>query len=170
MVEHDGIFIGLGSNLGDRERHIRDALRELEEQGDIRVVAVSELHETEPVGGAPGQPRYLNGAAELATRLGPHELLRRMHAVEDRHGRVREVVNGPRTLDLDLLIHRDQLIDEPELSVPHPRMWKRVFVLLPLAEVCDLPRLAAARRLALSAQTEACDDVRRHSGTREALA
>ncbi len=142
-----GIFIALGSNLGDRAAHIRDALRELAEAGDIRVLACSTLHETDPVGGPPGQPLYLNAVAELATELEPRALLKRMREIEQRHGRDRTVRNGPRTLDLDLLLYRDRVLAEPDLTVPHPRMWEREFVMRPLREVCDPARLAAARRL-----------------------
>jgi 2-amino-4-hydroxy-6-hydroxymethyldihydropteridine diphosphokinase len=138
MVDQGGIFIGLGSNLGDRAGHIRDALRELAEAGDIRVVACSRVHETEPVGGPPGQPPYLNAVAELATDLAPRDLLVRLLEIERRHGRQRGVPNGPRTLDLDLLLYRDLVVDEPDLCVPHPRMWQRSFVMEPLAEICQL--------------------------------
>ncbi len=143
-----GVFIALGSNLGDRAGHIEEALRELEERGDIRVVARSGLHETDPVGGPSGQPRYLNAAAEVATALPAHELLARLQAIEQRHGRERAVRHGPRTLDLDLLLYRERVIEEPGLTVPHPRMWARDFVLVPLREICPADRLEAARRLA----------------------
>lgn len=142
-----GVFIALGSNVGDRERHIRDALRELAEQGDVTVVARSTLHETAPVGGPPNQPDFLNAAAELATELSPRVLLERLQAIEARHGRQREVVNGPRTLDLDLLLYRDRVLSEPGLIVPHPRMWARDFVMRPLAEICTPDRLSEARAL-----------------------
>jgi 2-amino-4-hydroxy-6-hydroxymethyldihydropteridine diphosphokinase len=135
MVTNRGIFIGLGSNLGDRAGHIRDGLRELAEQGDIAVVACSRLHETDPVGGPSGQPRYLNAVAELATDLAPRDLLARLLEIERRHGRQRSVPNAPRTLDLDLLLYRDREIDEPGLHVPHPRMQDRPFVMEPLAEI-----------------------------------
>lgn len=138
MVDQGGIFIGLGSNLGDRAGHIRDALRELAEASDIRVVACSRVHETEPVGGPPGQPPYLNAVAELATDLAPRDVLVRLLEIERRHGRQRGVPNGPRTLDLDLLLYRDLAVDEPDLRVPHPRMWERSFVMEPLAEICQL--------------------------------
>ena len=138
--------MALGSNLGDRAQHIRDALRELAEAGDIRIVACSSLRETEPVGGPAGQPRFLNAVAELATALEPRALLERMQEIEQRHARRRGVVNGPRTLDLDLLLYNDQVVDAPDLCVPHPRMWQRAFVMEPLAEVCDAGRLAAVRR------------------------
>ncbi len=147
MVGVGGIFIALGSNLGDRAGHIRSALRELEEAGDVRVLRCSSLRETEPTGGPPGQPMYLNAVAELQTELSPADLLARLGEIEQRHGRERTVRNGPRTLDLDLLLYRDQVIDEPELTVPHPRMWQRRFVTEPLAEICDAQRLAAARAL-----------------------
>jgi 2-amino-4-hydroxy-6-hydroxymethyldihydropteridine diphosphokinase len=136
-----GVFIGLGSNLGDREATIRSALRELEGQNDIRVVCCSALHETEPVGGPPGQPCYLNAVAELETSLSPRELLGRLLAIEQRHGRQRSVPDGARTLDLDLLLCGERVIDEPDLIVPHPRMWERSFVMQPLAEICDVDSL-----------------------------
>ena len=142
-----GIYIALGSNLGDRASHIRTALAELEEQGDIRVVRCSSLHETAPVGGPPGQGMFLNAAAELDTELSPQVLLERMLVLEARHDRVRTVRNGARTLDLDLLLYRDRRLNEPELIVPHPRMWERPFVMEPLAEICPAVRLAAAREL-----------------------
>jgi 2-amino-4-hydroxy-6-hydroxymethyldihydropteridine diphosphokinase len=154
MTSTGGIYIGLGSNLGDRERHLWDALRELASQGDVRVLACSSLHETDPVGGPPDQPRFLNAVAELESRLTPDELLARLHAIEDRHGRVRAVANGPRTLDLDLLLYRDQVRRAPALHVPHPRMWQRDFVLRPLAEICPPEKLAAARRLADGPESE----------------
>lgn len=130
-----GIFIGLGSNLGAREDHLRSALDELSQGGDIRVLRCSAFYETDPVGGPPGQNRYLNAVAELDTELAPRSLLERMQAIEARHGRVRTVPNAPRTLDLDLLLYRDHVLDEPGLIVPHPRMWQRQFVTQPLAEL-----------------------------------
>ncbi|MFQ5806632.1 MAG: 2-amino-4-hydroxy-6-hydroxymethyldihydropteridine diphosphokinase [Phycisphaerae bacterium] len=150
----DGIFIALGSNLGDREGIINSALRELEEQNDIRVVRCSRLHETEPVGGPPGQRRYLNAVAELETKLPPRELLMRLLAVERRHGRQRSVPNAPRTLDLDLLLYGERVIDERNLTVPHPRMWERPFVMQPLREICD-PKTLEQRRNALRSRARA---------------
>ncbi len=135
-------FVGLGANLGDREATIRAALAALAEEDGIDVVAVSTLRETDPVGVGP-QPRYLNGVAELKTSLLPRELLDRMLATEQRFGRVRVPgEHGPRTLDLDLLLYGDERIDEPGLTVPHPRLLERTFVLEPLAELgVDLPGL-----------------------------
>ena len=171
MVARGGVFIALGSNLGQRQQHIADALRELAAAGDVTVLACSSLHDTEPCGGPPDQPHYLNAVAELATELEPHDLLRRLNEIEARHGRQRTVPNGPRTLDLDLLIYRDQTIATPDLCVPHPRMWQRPFVMLPLAEVCDAARLAAARSLhPTTANLEAGCHVRRSANGTKALA
>ena len=128
-------YVGLGANLGDRERTLHAAVDALAAQEGIEVVAVSTLRETEPVG-VGEQPLYLNGVAALATTLTARELLDRLLAVEQRFGRVRVPdEHGPRTLDLDLLLYGDEVIDEPELQVPHPRLHERRFVLEPLAEL-----------------------------------
>jgi 2-amino-4-hydroxy-6-hydroxymethyldihydropteridine diphosphokinase len=128
-------FVGLGANLGDREATIRAGLDALAEDDGIEIVAVSTLRETEPVGVGP-QPLFLNGAAELETTLSARELLDRLLATEQRFGRVRVPgEHGPRTLDLDLLLYGDEQINEPGLTVPHPRLHERPFVLEPLAEL-----------------------------------
>jgi 2-amino-4-hydroxy-6-hydroxymethyldihydropteridine diphosphokinase len=129
-------YVGLGANLGDRERTLQAAVDALAAEEGIEVVAVSTLRETAPVG-VGEQPTYLNGAAELDTTLTARELLDRLLAVERRLGRVRiPGEHGPRTLDLDLLLYgRDGVIDEPGLTVPHPRLAERRFVLEPLAEL-----------------------------------
>jgi len=128
-------YVGLGSNLGDREATLRKAIRLLGLLDGVEVVAVSSFHETEPVGGPPGQPRFLNAAAWLRVELGPEELLDRLLALEARLGRVRRERWGPRTLDLDLLLYDDRTIMSDRLTVPHPRMHRRGFVLAPLAEI-----------------------------------
>ncbi len=128
-------YVGLGANLGDRERTLREAVDALGAEEGIEVAAVSTLRETDPVG-VGEQPRFLNGVAALETSLGARELLDRLLAVEQRFGRVRVPgEHGPRTLDLDLLLYGDETIDEPGLAVPHPRMHERRFVLEPLAEL-----------------------------------
>jgi 2-amino-4-hydroxy-6-hydroxymethyldihydropteridine diphosphokinase len=129
--------IALGSNLGDRAANLRDALDRLDGAPGIGVVRASEPIETEPVGPT-GQGRYLNAAAELSTTLTPRALLAALLAVEREMGRDRSasaVRWGPRTIDLDLLLLGDARIDEPGLSVPHPRMHERHFVLAPLAAI-----------------------------------
>ncbi|MGE3181141.1 MAG: 2-amino-4-hydroxy-6-hydroxymethyldihydropteridine diphosphokinase [Phycisphaerae bacterium] len=145
MVATGGIYIGLGSNVGDRKKHILDALSELAQRGDVKVLQRSALHETDPVGGPEGQEKYLNCVAEVATALSPDELLKRMQTIENEHGRERTVANGPRTLDLDLLIYRDHAATSKSLTIPHPRMWARAFVMEPLREICPASRLADLR-------------------------
>lgn len=132
-----GVFIGLGSNLGDRRRHIQSALQELNRRPGVRVLRVSSLLENPALGGPSGQPDYLNAVAELDTTLSPHELLTVLQAIEDAHGRVRDLPDGPRTLDLDLLLYRDVSLCEAGLEVPHPRMRARAFVMGPLAELME---------------------------------
>ncbi len=128
-------YVGLGANLGRREQTLRAALEALDGRNGVRVVRASSTIETDPVGGPPGQPPYLNAAAELRTTLAPEPLLRALQAVEDAFGRTREVRWGPRTLDLDLLLYGDRVIETPALTVPHPRMHERRFVLEPLCEI-----------------------------------
>jgi 2-amino-4-hydroxy-6-hydroxymethyldihydropteridine diphosphokinase len=123
-------FVALGSNLGDREATIRAALARLD-----GVVAVSRLRDTDPVG-FEDQPTFLNGVAALETELPPRALLDRLLEVERSLGRTREGPRfGPRTIDLDLLVHGDLELDEPGLTIPHPRLHERRFVLEPLADL-----------------------------------
>jgi 2-amino-4-hydroxy-6-hydroxymethyldihydropteridine diphosphokinase len=133
-------FLGLGSNLGDREAHLQHAIEQLP-----AVVAVSPIYETEPVGGPEGQGPYLNAVVELDTELTPRQLLEiAQHLEKDAH-RVRKERWGPRTLDVDVLLVGDLKVNEPDLVVPHPRMWERDFVLRPLADLA--PELVSDRRL-----------------------
>ena len=129
-------FVGLGANVGDPPRAIREALSQLTREDGIRVAKVSGLRETDPVG-YEDQPRFLNGAAELETSLSARELLERLLAIERRLGRVRGDGPrfGPRTIDLDLLLYGEETIDEPALQIPHPRLHERRFALEPLAEL-----------------------------------
>jgi 2-amino-4-hydroxy-6-hydroxymethyldihydropteridine diphosphokinase len=137
-------YVGLGANLGDRERTLREAVAALAAEEGIEVVAVSALRETEPVG-VGQQPLFLNGAAALETTLGAGELLGRLLAVEQRFGRIRVPgEHAPRTLDLDLLLYGDEQIEEAGLTLPHPRLHERRFVLEPLAELD--PGLVVPRR------------------------
>ncbi len=125
-------YLGLGSNLGDRRAHLRAAVAALPD-----VVAVSPVYETEPLGGPPGQQPYLNLVVELDTDLSPRDLLAVGNQLEETAGRVREEVGGPRTLDVDVLVVGDLVVNEPDLVVPHPRMWRRRFVLAPLADLAE---------------------------------
>ncbi|MFW6163766.1 MAG: 2-amino-4-hydroxy-6-hydroxymethyldihydropteridine diphosphokinase [Planctomycetota bacterium] len=128
-------YIGLGSNLGDRRGALAAAVERLAASDGIVVAAVSTLHETEPVGGPPGQGMFLNAAAELRTSLAPEALLGRLLAVEASLGRVRRERWGPRTVDLDLLLYDGRVVETARLTLPHPRLHERRFVLAPLAEI-----------------------------------
>ena len=148
-------WIGLGSNLGDRRAHLDRSVREIAALPGVELARVSSWIETDPVGGPPDQPRYLNGALSVDTTRSARELLDACQAIERAHGRdrSRELRHGPRTLDLDLLLFGRERIDEPGLRVPHPALEARAFVLAPLAEIdpeLELPGCArtAAERLA----------------------
>jgi len=127
------VFLGLGSNLGDREAAIGGALARLAARG-VSVRARSSTWLTEPVGGPP-QGFFLNAAAGVETALAPRELLAAALEVEREMGRVRAERNGPRTIDVDVLLYGDRRVDEPGLTLPHPRLHERRFVLVPLAEI-----------------------------------
>jgi 2-amino-4-hydroxy-6-hydroxymethyldihydropteridine diphosphokinase len=128
-------YVGLGANLGDREGALRAAVEALDATEGVTVVGVSSFRETDPVDYL-DQPRFLNGAAAVETTLGPRELLDALLAVERSLGRTRDGPRfGPRTIDLDLLVYGDEAVDEPGLTVPHPRLHERAFALEPLAEL-----------------------------------
>ena len=127
--------IGIGANLGDRRANIAAALEALAAAGGITGVRCSSLHETAAVGGPAGQGPYLNAAACFEATLSPQALLELLQQVEQAGGRVRDERWGPRTIDLDLLLYGQAVIDSPSLTVPHPRMHLRRFVLAPLAEL-----------------------------------
>ena len=130
-------YVGFGSNMGDRERMLWSAVHMLAFNPEVEVVAVSSIRETDPVGFA-DQPRFLNAAVALDTELEPRALLELLMAVERELGRTRDGPRfGPRTIDLDLLLYGDEILAEPGLTVPHPRLHERRFVLEPLAELDD---------------------------------
>ena len=136
-------YVALGSNLGDRHAHLAAALLALAALPATRLVASSPVYETAPLGPA-GQQDYLNAAARLETGLAPHTLLDALLAIEQTRGRLRRERWGPRTLDLDLLLHGETTLADPRLTLPHPAMLTRAFVLTPL---CDLaPELVLAGR------------------------
>ena len=128
-------FIGLGSNIGNREWNLRIALERLEGLLDTDVVRVSQFHETDPVGGPP-QGKYLNAVVQLQTAFGPEVLLKRLQEIEQLLGRPLQHLHwGPRVIDLDLLLFEKLVLETSQLTLPHPRMHERPFVLLPLAEL-----------------------------------
>jgi 2-amino-4-hydroxy-6-hydroxymethyldihydropteridine diphosphokinase len=126
-------YLSLGSNLGDREGNLREAIARLGELGSVS--RVSAIYETEPVEVAGQQPWFLNCAAAVETELTPLEFLKRMLAIEQAMGRKRIKPKGPRTIDMDIIFFGDDVLDTKEISVPHPAMQHRRFVLAPLAEI-----------------------------------
>ena len=149
------VYVGLGSNLGDREQTIRGALARIEADPEIDVVAVSSLRETDPVGYT-DQPKFVNGAAALRTQLSPKALLERLLQIEREMGRERSGPRyGPRTIDVDLLLYGSEEVDEPGLRIPHPRLAEREFVLEPLAELdsdLEVPGRGSVRALLAALQ------------------
>lgn len=146
MPESVVAFLALGSNLGDRLAVLQRAVDLLAGIEGIEVLRSSRVYETEPVG--PPQPRYLNAVLEVRTRLAPGELLAACLGVEDALGRVRAERWGPRTVDVDVLTYGEEEIDGPDLTVPHPRMHERGFVLVPLLELTPDPPLPGGRHVA----------------------
>jgi 2-amino-4-hydroxy-6-hydroxymethyldihydropteridine diphosphokinase len=130
------VYIGLGSNIEDREFYLTEAIRLLHKHPDIQIRRCSSIYETDPVGFTE-QAAFLNMVIKVETGLEPAELFSYMLAVEQQLGRVRDIRFGPRTIDLDLLLYGQKELNQPELLVPHPRMAERAFVLIPLLEIAD---------------------------------
>ena len=143
-------YIGLGSNLNGPARQLEDTFAELDQIPETRLIKRSSLYRSAPFGGVE-QPDFVNAAAALLTQLRPHDLLRELQRLEKARGRERVGVRwGPRILDLDLLVYSDQMIGDPELTVPHPGIGERNFVLLPLSEIApnlSIPGLGPVGRL-----------------------
>ncbi len=132
------VYLGLGSNLGDREAHLGAALSALARLRRTKLLRSAPVYETRPVGGPAGQGLFLNTACEVATALAPEEFLREIHAIERGVGRLREREAerwGPRVIDIDILFWGDAVMEEDDLIIPHPRLAERAFVLLPLADL-----------------------------------
>lgn len=147
-------YLGLGSNLGDRRTNLEAAIASLD-WGDVRVIARSQVYETEPVGGPSDQPRYLNMVIGVDTAMRCRDLFERCQAIEAALGRERDREQrwGPRTIDIDLLVFGDETVDDADLVVPHPRMHERAFVLIPLAEIAPdvvIPHHGSAGELCAS--------------------
>ena len=159
-------YLGLGSNLGDRLASLEQAARLLEAEQGVDVVRSSSVYASDPVGGPP-QPEYLNAVVEVMTDLGPDELLAACQRVESTLGRVRAERWGPRTIDIDVLAYDELERHDPELTLPHPRLLERAFVLVPLLEVAPELRLPDGRRVTLSSSAAG---VRRFASPLEAPA
>lgn len=141
------MFIGLGANIGDPLAQIRRALSILAAMPRTRLLRQSSLYRNPPVGYL-DQPEFVNAVAEIETRLTPRDLLDRLLALERAHGRVRDYPNAPRTLDLDILLYGEREMHEPGLTIPHPRMLERAFVLVPLAEIAPDAIVPGSGRIA----------------------
>jgi 2-amino-4-hydroxy-6-hydroxymethyldihydropteridine diphosphokinase len=148
-------YVGLGSNLGDPRRQLDAAIEDLKAIPGTSVSLVSGRYKSAPVGNL-DQPDFINAVARLDTGLAPEALLERLQDIERRHGRERPFPGAPRTLDLDLLLYGDQVLDTPRLTVPHPRMHERRFVLAPLAEIA--PEAAVPGRGSARALLAACPE------------
>lgn len=128
------VYLGIGSNIGDKLQYLASAVRQLKGRRSILVKEVSSIYETEPVG-IEGQPEFLNAAVRIETSLGPLELLQQLKALEAQLGRRQSVRWGPREIDIDILLYGDLVLNEPPLTIPHREMHNRKFVLRPLAEI-----------------------------------
>lgn len=127
-------YIAFGSNLGDKKQHINDALKIIDEHAEIHLTKKSSIIETEPWG-YKNQDHFLNGAIEIQTSLSAEELMKTLLEIESKLGRIRDIKNGPRTIDLDIIFFDDQISDDEFITLPHPRMHEREFVLKPLVEL-----------------------------------
>ncbi|MED3662416.1 2-amino-4-hydroxy-6-hydroxymethyldihydropteridine diphosphokinase [Ureibacillus sp. FSL K6-8385] len=132
------VYLSLGTNLGDREKHLKEAIKLLQQQEGIVIQKVSPIYETAPVGYV-NQPSFLNMALYAQTTLTPFELLEKCQSIEHDLGRVRTIRWGPRTIDLDILLYNNDNIESEKLIIPHPRMFERAFVLVPLMDVAKKP-------------------------------
>lgn len=152
-------YVGLGANLGDAQATVRAAMAALAELPQTRLLAASSLYRSAPVGYL-DQPDFINAVAAIETELAPHALLDGLLSIEQQHGRQRSFRNAPRTLDMDLLLYGERQLHDERLTVPHPRMLERAFVLLPLAQLA--PGLQLPDGHALAALVAACDQTGLH--------
>lgn len=159
------VYLGLGSNLNDRERNIGHAVELIGEHPQIELLRVSSMYETSPVG-YKDQPDFVNAVALIETALSPRELLDAVHAVEELIGRKRTFRWGPRVIDIDILLYGSETVDEEGLKIPHPMMMKRRFVLEPLAEIAPGLALPDGRTAAEAARSAAEEDSAEKEGVR----
>jgi 2-amino-4-hydroxy-6-hydroxymethyldihydropteridine diphosphokinase len=143
------IFIGLGSNLDNPQQKIKDAIILISEIDDVNITATSSLYETPPVGFL-NQPNFINAVVKISSSINYNDLLTKLFDIEHIFGRIRKEKNGPRTLDLDILLFDDLILESESLSIPHPRMHERLFVLIPLLEISpiiQIPKYGSANNL-----------------------
>ena len=130
----NNIFIALGSNLGNPKEMVKNGILSIKNIGGVRILSESSLYETPPVG-ILNQPNFINAVVKIDSNLSPYELLNKLLKIENTAGRIRVNKNGPRTLDLDILLFDNLILNEKKLTIPHPRMHERLFVLLPLKDI-----------------------------------
>jgi len=128
-------YLGVGTNLGNRRKNIKEAIKKINTLKDTRVIKESKVFKSSPVGGPAGQPNYLNSALKIQTKILALNLLKELKKIENEMGRIKTVRFGPRLIDLDILLYGDQLIRTKALTIPHPRMFARDFVIQPLSQV-----------------------------------
>lgn len=128
-------YLGIGSNLGDRKRNIMQAVKKINALKDTEVIKLSKIIETDAVGGPANQNKFLNAVLKIKTDLAPFVLLKKLKKIEKELGRTRAIRHGPRTIDLDILLYGNRIINRKNLIIPHPRMFERDFVIRPLLEV-----------------------------------
>ena len=153
------VVLALGSNLGERNDTLSEAVGDLVDPPEVRLLDVSPIVQTKAVGGPPGQPDFLNMVITVETSLSPLDLLAHCHAVENKHHRVREVRWGPRTLDVDIITYGDLRSDDPVLTLPHPRAASRAFVLYPWSLIEPAATLEGERISALAARADDFEDL-----------
>ncbi|WP_284976690.1 2-amino-4-hydroxy-6-hydroxymethyldihydropteridine diphosphokinase [Arthrobacter sp. efr-133-TYG-104] len=157
-------ILALGSNLGERNDTLSTAVADLVDPPEVRLLGVSPVVQTKPVGGPEGQPDFLNMVMAIETLLTPHELLKHCHAVEQKHHRTREVRWGPRTLDVDIIVFGDVVSEDPVLTLPHPRAAVRAFVLYPWSLLEPHAELNGRSVAELAAVADDMPDIRRFDG------
>lgn len=128
-------YLGIGSNLGDRRKNIRLAIKKINALKDTKIIKVSKIIETKPIGGPPNQGKFLNAALKIKTHLAAPLLLKKLKTIEKELGRIKTVRYGPRSVDLDILFYGDRVINRKDLKVPHPKVFERQFVIKPLLEI-----------------------------------
>ncbi len=157
-MKENSIFLSLGSNLGDRESNLLTAIKEISEFSDLK--SQSSIYETSPMG-YKDQGHFLNQVIEISTELSALELIFRIEEIEHKMGRIRETKNGPRTIDIDILFYGQEIINQQNLKIPHPRIEERKFVLIPMEEIApEYPHPISKKTIKKLNQFKSTDEVK----------